>query len=76
MKHHAPPHSSFPSRRADLMREHVAAVRRTCKARGIRIVRKGTAVRLSGPGVDLIATGLAAVQLADLQPVFESDARK
>ncbi len=47
-------------------REHIRAL---CEARGIGIHRReGGAMRLYGPGVDILTTDLASVSPADLAP--------
>lgn len=51
-------------------RTHVDTVRLLCRQRGIRIVSRGSLVHCTGPGVDISAVGLHAVQVGDLEPVF------
>lgn len=42
-----------------------------CKERGIAVIRKGQAIRLSGRGVDMIVASLKAVTSAELRAPFE-----
>lgn len=43
-----------------------------CKERGIAVIRKGQAIRLSGPGVDMIVASLKTVSPDDLKAPFDN----
>lgn len=63
-------HDHGRTRHAAPPRTHVDTVRLLCRQRGIRIVSRGGLVHCTGPGVDISAVGLHAVQVGDLEPIY------
>jgi hypothetical protein len=66
-----------PTVKGDTVRER--AILAAARERGLSIHRchaKGTAIRLSGPGVNVLASGLGALSLVDLQPAVGFSSRR
>lgn len=53
--------------------QHEAKILRAIEARGLRLERVGRAVRITGPGVRIVAADLSFVQPRDLKPVKADD---
>lgn len=49
-------------------RQQRAVIRAECKARNIKIEQRERCYLLQGPGVDLLAADLAALDVLDLRP--------